>query len=67
MKYLELTYWRLMRGRLAPGQEADVVQLFRKGHSNPNEQTTLRDHLLHALERFALARRTPDKVIPFDV
>ena len=31
------------------------------------QQHSFRDHLLHALEGFALARRTPDKVIDFNL
>ena len=28
MSYLELTYLRLLRGKLAPGQEAAVLQMY---------------------------------------
>ena len=66
MKYLELCYCRLMRARTSPGQEASVSHLV---HGSSEDMfwshSSFRDHLLHALEGFAVARRMPDKVIEF--
>ena len=66
MKYLEMTYLRLLRGKLAPGAEAEVLSLFH-GDDAPYQARSLRDHLLHALEGYALAKRTPKVVVHFDV
>ena len=63
MKYLELSYLRLLRGNLAPGQEGGV-RLMIEGSIHPQR---FQAHLLRALEGYALARRTPEKVIPFPV
>jgi hypothetical protein len=67
MNYLELTYYRLLRGKLAPGQEADVLHLFHQGSTDLQGRVSLRDNLLHALEGWAVARRTPTEVVKFDV
>ena len=68
MKYLELCYYRLMRARTSPGQEASVRHLV---HGSSEDMfwghSSFRDHLLHALEGFAVARRMPDKVIEFNL
>lgn len=68
MKYLELCYLRLLRAKTSPGQEAAVRHLF---HVNDKEMfwghSSFRDHLLHALEGYAVARRKPDEVIEFNV
>lgn len=65
MKYLGLCYLRLLRAKTSPGQEAalrhhlvhtDDEGTFWGHHS-------LRDHLFHALEGYAVARRSPDQVI----
>ena len=65
-KYLEMTYPRLLRGKLAPGQEVDALKLFHDGHRIPTKRV-LRDALLHALEGFALAKRTPNELVRFDL
>ncbi|CAK0904042.1 unnamed protein product [Prorocentrum cordatum] len=67
MPYLELQYLRLVRGRLVPGQEADVLQMYHGEDLVSKSKHSLRDNLLHALEGFALAKRTPDDVVQFDV
>lgn len=67
MNYLELKYYRLLRGKLSPGQDAEVLCIFHKGNKDIQGSISLRDNLLHALEGFAMARRTPAKVVPFDV
>ncbi|CAK0811042.1 unnamed protein product [Prorocentrum cordatum] len=67
MTYLELQYLRLMRGRLVPGQEVDALQIYEGGDVASKSMHNLRDNLFHALEGFALARRTPDDVVQFDV
>ena len=50
MEYLHLTYLRLLRGRLAPGQEASVLELYHEGDSRLLHKQNTRDYLLHALE-----------------
>lgn len=66
--YLELCYYRLLRAKTSPGQEAAVRHLV---HSESLamfwQHHSFRDHLLHAVEGYALARRTPDEVIPFNL
>jgi hypothetical protein len=68
MKYLELCYLRLLRAKTSPGQEAAVRHLV---HFDDKDmfwgRTSFRDHLLHALEGYAVARRKPDEVIEFNV
>ena len=66
MKYLQLSYYRLLRGNLAPGQEASVRSML----DTSNKCISLRmfrSHLLRALERYALAMRTPNEIVPFPV
>ena len=66
MKYLQLSYYRLLRANLAPGQEASVRSML----DTSNCCITLRkfrSHLLRALEGYALAMRTPNEVVPFPV
>ena len=67
MDYLRLTYLRLLRGRLAPGQEASVLELYHEGDSRLLHKQNITDYLLHALEAFALAKRTPDEVVQFNL
>lgn len=67
MPYLEMTYYRLLRGRLAPGQEAEILRLYHCDNEDIFCQRKLRDNLLNALEGFALAKRTPDEVVEFDL
>ena len=67
MDYLHLAYLRLLRGRLAPGQEANVLELYHQGDSRLLHKQNTRDYLLHALEAFALAQRTPDEVVQFNL
>jgi hypothetical protein len=64
MKYLELCYLRLICARTSPGQEQAVKQIFHAeeesmfwGHSS------FRDHLLHALEGYAILRRDPSQTV----
>ena len=67
MDYLHLAYLRLLRRRLAPGQEANVLELYHQGDSRLLHKQNTRDYLLHALEAFALAKRTPDEVVQFNL
>ena len=66
--YLELCYYRLLRAKTSPGQEA-AVRLIVHGSAEGMfwQQHSFRDHLLHALEGYAIARRTPNQVVPFNV
>lgn len=68
MKYLELCYLRLLRAKTSPGQEAAVRRIV---HTDDQEMfwghSSFRDHLLHALEGYAVGRRNPDQVIEFNV
>lgn len=67
MKYLQMCYFRLLRGNLAPGQETSVRSML-DGHDRVLPcPRRFRTHLLTALEGFALAQRTPDVVVPFPV
>lgn len=68
--YLELTYLRLLRGKLAIGQEAAVTGIYYNQKGDKKDvlkERSMRDNLLHALEGFALARRTPDDVVKYDL
>ena len=66
--YLELCYFRLLRAKTAPGQEAAVRQIVQGEAEGMFWQAhSFRDHLLHALEGFAVARRTPDTVVQFNL
>ena len=62
MDYLKMAYFTLLRGKLAPGQESDALRLFHARSDDLPDKVTLRDYLLHALEGYAIAQRTPDKV-----
>ena len=65
--FLELQYLRLIRTQEAPGQEAHVQRLFHNADENIMGQVSFRDHLLHALEGIAIAKRNPSEVVPFDI
>jgi hypothetical protein len=65
--FLELSLLRLFRAKVAPGQEAAVQELWHAKNEHLMGQTSLRDNLLHAMEGLALARRTPDKVVMFNL
>ena len=67
MKYLELQYFRLLRTQEAPGQEADVRAIVHDGQALMPKPRQFKDHLLHALEGYAVARRNPTSIIAFDV
>ena len=68
MKYLHLTYLRLMRAKAAPGQEAAVLSIFHKEDDRMFwRQQTTRDHLLHALEAWAIAKAKPSEVLQFNL
>lgn len=66
--YLELRYYRLLRAKTSPGQEA-AVRMIVHGSAEGMfwRQHSFRDRLLHAVEGYALARRTPNQVVPFNV
>lgn len=65
MKYLQMSLFRLLRGNLAPGQEASVRTMLDEAEQQLIAPGTLRSHLLRALEGYALAQRTPHTVVPF--
>ncbi|CAE7031267.1 unnamed protein product [Symbiodinium sp. CCMP2592] len=67
MSYLELCYLRLLRAKTSPGQEAAVRVLLHQGHDDLPDHRTFRDCLLRALEAYAVAKRTPDQVVSFNV
>ena len=80
VSYLTLCRLRLLRAKVAPGQEAAVQHLFRDDGDDSEDsddhddnqgclldRVSLRDHLLHALEGFSLARAHPGVVVEFDV
>ena len=67
MPYLELLYLRLQRGKLAPGQEAAVLQLYHKDSDVLPTGRRLRELLLHALESFAVSKRTPSVPVEFNI
>ena len=57
MSYLELTCLRLLRDRLAPGQEAVVLQMYHKEEDALPSGRRLRELLLRALAGFAVTKR----------
>ncbi|CAE7239170.1 unnamed protein product [Symbiodinium sp. CCMP2592] len=65
--FLELTYLRFLRGKLAPGQEAAVLQLYHVGDDRLPTGRRLRELLLRALEGFAVAQRTPKQASNFNM
>ena len=67
MKYLELCYLRLLRAKTSPGQEAAVRNIADGDHVEMFWSDSLRKHLLHALEGYAVAKRQPDKVGEFNL
>ena len=67
MKYLELCYLRLLRAKTSPGQEAAVRNIADGDHVEMFWSDSLRKHLLHALEGYAVAKRQPDKVVEFNL
>ena len=68
MKYLQMCYYRLLRGNLAPGQESSVRAMVDGPlHDDLIGPRWFRHHLLRALEGYAIAPRSPDEVVPFPV
>ena len=68
MKYLQMFYYRLLRGNLAPGQESSVRAMVDGPlHDDLIGPRWFRHHLLRALEGYAIAQRSPDEVVPFPV
>ena len=67
IKYLELSLLRFLRGNLAPGQEASVRLMHDPRNPDGITQKHFRQHLMHALEGYALAKRTPTEVVKFAV
>ena len=65
MKYLKLTLCRFLRGNLAPGQETSVRGIVAEDTDRSIHPQRFQAHLMHALEGYALAQRTPDEVVPF--
>ena len=68
MEYLHLTYLRLARGKMAVGQEVAVRVIYHEDEEGMEAHSRrMRDNLLHALEGWALARRSPDEVVKYNV
>eukprot|EP00439_Symbiodinium_sp_Y106_P006069 s4668_g1.t1 len=68
MKYLHLSYLRILRAKTSSGQEAAVRLLADPDHPLQFWQDhSLRDNLLHAIQGFAIAKNEPDKVIEFNL
>jgi hypothetical protein len=68
LPYLQLCRLRLLRARVAPGQEAGVQHLFHEGDGSDLQcEVSLRDNLLHAVEGLALAMRTPSELVRFNL
>ena len=68
MKYLQLCYLRILRAKTSPGQEAAVRLLALPNHPLQYwQEHSLRDHLLHAVEGFAIAQSRPDEVIEYNL
>ena len=66
--YLGITRRRLLFGRLAPGQEAQVIKAhFGSQGAEMPTAITIRDHLLHAIEGLSLAMREPESRSSFDI
>ena len=67
MKYLELCYLRLLRAKTSPGQEAAVRSIADANHEEMFWSDSLRKHLLHAIEGYAVAKRQPEQVVEFNL
>ena len=65
--YLEMTYLRLLRGKLSPGQEGAVVHLHHNADHRLPSSRRLRELLLRALEAYAVARRSPSVPMQFNL
>ena len=66
--FLELTYLRLLQGRLPPEQEAAVLQqIYHNGEDRLPTGRRLQELLLRAIEGFAVAQRTPKEAISFNI
>ena len=67
MQYLKMTFYRFLRGNLAPGQETSVRGILAEEGDPPIHPQRFQNYLMIALEGFALARRSPEKIVPFHV
>jgi hypothetical protein len=68
MAYLKLTYMRMLRANVAPGQESSVRNMIPESVGGiPLDSRWLRDNILHALEAYALAGRSSNFVYKFDL
>ena len=65
--YLEMTYIRLLRGKLAPGQESSILHIYHSEDTRMPTSRRLREFLLHALEAYAVAKRTPSVAVQFNM
>ena len=65
MQYLKMTFYRFLRGNLAPGQETSVRGILAEEGDPPIHPQRFQNYLMIALEGFALARRSPEKIVPF--
>ena len=69
MKYLELTYTRLLRANLAPGAEMAVRKIVNTDDPEfPScTEKNMRTFLWNALSGFAITKRSPNAVVRFDL
>ena len=67
MKYLKMTYYRFLRGNLAPGQETSVRGMLVDDGEQALHPQRFQAHLMRALEGYALAKDCPGKVVPFEI
>ena len=63
--YLEMTYLRLLRGKLSPGQETAVQHIYHEQDEGLPTCRRMREMLFHALEAYAVAKRTPSNALQF--
>jgi hypothetical protein len=67
MKYFKMTFYRFLCGNLAPGQETSIQNMLLEDGDRSMHPKKFQAHLMRALEGYALARRTPGKIVPFPV
>ena len=67
MKYFKMTFYRFLCGNLAPGQETSIRNMLIEDGDRSMHPKKFQAHLMRALEGYALARRTPGKIVPFPV
>ena len=65
--YVEVSYLRLLRGKLSPGQEVAVQHIYHGDEAALPSPRRLRELLLHAIEAYAVAKRAPTCAMQFHV